>query len=68
MFAPTTAATAVSAAAIAVPVSSAAPRIRGVEQERRNNGRWFVVVLVSLMALVVAWAAYLLFVVGQKAT
>jgi hypothetical protein len=36
-----------------------------VEQERRN-GRWLVIVLVSFMALVIAWAAYLLFVVGQK--
>jgi hypothetical protein len=65
MFVRITAVTAVSAAAIAVLVSSAAPRIRRVEQERRN-GRWFVIVLVSLMVLVVAWAAYLLFVVGQK--
>ncbi len=38
-----------------------------MEQERRNNGRWFVIVLVGFMALAVAWAAYLLFVVGQKA-
>jgi hypothetical protein len=38
-----------------------------VEQERRNNGRRFVIVLVSFMALVVAWAAYLLFIAGQKA-
>ncbi len=38
-----------------------------MEQERRNNGRWFVIVLVGFMALVVVWAAYLLFVVGQKA-
>jgi predicted negative regulator of RcsB-dependent stress response len=38
-----------------------------VERERRN-GRWFVIVLVSLMALVVGWAWYLLFVVGQKSS
>ena len=67
MYVRTIAATAVSAAAIAVPVSCGEPRIRTVEQERRNNGRWFVIGLVSVMALVVAWAAYLLFVVGQKA-
>jgi hypothetical protein len=38
-----------------------------MEQERRN-GRWFVIVLVSFMALVIVWAAYLLFVVGQKSS
>jgi hypothetical protein len=67
MFVRTIAVIAVSAVAIAVPVSCGAPRTSTVEQERRNNGRWFVIGLVSFMALVVAWAAYLLFVVGQKA-
>jgi hypothetical protein len=38
-----------------------------VEQERRTtSGRWLVIAIVGFIAVVVAWGAYVLFVIGQK--
>lgn len=35
-------------------------------EPRTTSGRWLVIVLVSIIGVVVAWSAWLLFVVGQK--
>lgn len=35
-------------------------------EQRTHNGRGLVIGLVAVIGVVVVWAAYLLFVVGQK--
>ena len=46
------------------------PAQRGTNQptisQRTTSGRWLVIAIVGFIGIVVAWGAYLLFVVGQK--